>query len=248
MKKIDVEVCAFSLDDCITAQHAGATRVELCGGILEGGTTPSSGLINLVKEQVNIDVFVMIRPRGGDFLYSESEYLLMQAEILNAKKIGVKGIVLGLLKENGEVDFEKTNMLVELAYPMKVTFHRAIDMTPNPIEAMEKIIEAGCIRILTSGQKNKAMEGIEIIGMLVEKANSRIEIMAGSGVNDQNARFFIKKGVDALHLTGKSIRNSEMKYRKSDISMSSNSEISEYDIAFTDMNKIKAVVEIAKSR
>ena len=239
---IKVEVCAFSLESCLTAQSAGASRIELCSGLYEGGTTPSFGLISEVRKHIEIELSVMIRPRGGDFLYSQSEIKVMNADIEFAKKAGANGIVVGLLLENGMVDLHKTKEIVERASPMKVTFHRAIDVTPDPFEALESIIEAGCIRVLTSGQKNKAIDGLDTIGFLVQKAQNRIEIMAGAGLNIGNVDFFIQKGVNAVHLTGKVARQSAMTYRNSLVSMSDFDQIPEFDIIYTDFQKIRDLV------
>jgi copper homeostasis protein len=243
-KTIKVEVCAFTIESCKNAEKAGANRIELCGGLYEGGTTPSAGLIRFVKKQINLELFAMIRPRGGDFLYSESEINVMKEDIKMAKSLGADGIVLGILKKNGEVNLPATKEMVELAYPMKITFHRAIDVTPNPYEALETIIESGCARILTSGQQNKAIDGLKIIEELVIKSENRIEIMAGAAVNADNANYFLEKGVNALHLTGKSIRDSAMVYRKSNVSMSEIEGISEFDLVYSDVEKIRRVVEI----
>ena len=243
-----VEVCAYSLESCINAAKAGANRVELCAGLYEGGTTPSVGLISLVKSLVPIELFVMIRPRGGDFLYNTHELEVMRADILAAKNAKADGIVLGILQKNGTIDLQKTKEFVDLAFPMRVTFHRAIDVTPDPFEALESIIEAGCIRILTSGQKNKALDGLETIGKLVENARGRIEIMAGSGLNAQNVTQFLQKGVNAVHLTGKSLRESAMEYRKEGVSMCDLEGFSEFEIAFSDYLKIKDVVSLVQNR
>jgi copper homeostasis protein len=245
-KSIKVEVCSFSLESCQNAEIAGANRIELCAGLYEGGTTPSAGLISLVKKEVNIDLFVMIRPRGGDFLYSIQEKKVMKADIEMAKKLGADGIVLGILKKNGEVDLAATKEMVETAWPLKITFHRAIDVSVDPFEALEAIIESGCVRILTSGQQNKAIDGLNMIEALVKKAQNRIEIMAGSGINAVNAQSFLEKGVNALHLTGKAVRASEMAFRKSKVSMSELEGISEFDLTFSDVEKIKKIVEIVK--
>jgi copper homeostasis protein len=242
-KSIKIEVCAFSLESCLAAEKGGANRIELCGSMYEGGTTPSAGLIQIAKQRVNIEIHAMIRPRGGDFCYSDDEIAVMQADIRIAKELGCEGIVLGILHPNGEVNIAQTKALVTLAKPMQVTFHRAVDMTPDYLEALENIIETGCNRILTSGQKNTATEGIEAIESLVKQANGRIEIMAGSGVNADNARTLIHTGVNALHLTGKSIRDSEMVYRKEGIAMGGLSEVPEYEIVYSDSEKIQAVVE-----
>ena len=243
-KSIKIEVCAFSLESCLAAEKGGANRIELCGSMYEGGTTPSAGLIQVAKQQVSIEIHAMIRPRGGDFCYSENEISVMQADIRMAKELGCEGIVLGILQPNGEVNIAQTKALVDLAKPMQVTFHRAIDMTPDYLKALEDIIEAGCDRILTSGQKNTAMKGIEAIEKLVKQANNRIEIMAGSGLNASNVQTLIHTGVNALHLTGKSIRDSEMIYRKEGVTMGGLSEVPEYEIVYSDFKKIQAVAEV----
>lgn len=242
-KSLLVEVCAFSIESCVAAEKGGATRIELCGSMYEGGTTPSAGLIQLAKQRVNIEIHAMIRPRGGDFYYSDDEISVMQADIRMAKQCGCEGIVLGILQKDGRVNIAQTKSFVALAKPMQVTFHRAIDMTPDYLEALEDIIETGCDRILTSGQKNTAMEGIEAIENLVKQAKGRIEIMAGSGVNADNAQILLHTGVNALHLTGKSSRDSEMVYRKEGIALGGLSEVPEYEVAYSDFEKIRAVVE-----
>jgi copper homeostasis protein len=241
-----VEVCAFSLESCMAAELGGAKRIELCASLYEGGTTPSAGLIQLAKQRTSIEIHAMIRPRGGDFCYSDNEIVVMQEDIRMAKAFGCEGIVLGILQKDGKVNIAQTKAMVDLAKPLQVTFHRAIDMTPDYLEALENIIETGCNRILTSGQKNTAMEGIETIENLVIQANGRIEIMAGSGVNADNAQMLIHTGVDALHFTGKSVRDSEMVYRKEGIAMGGLSEVPEYEIVYSDVEKIRAVVSMAR--
>lgn len=242
-KSIKIEICAFSFESCLAAENSGANRIELCGSMYEGGTTPSAGLIQLVKQRINIEIHAMIRPRGGDFCYSEDEISVMQADILMAKELGCEGIVLGILQPNGQVNIAETKALVDLAKPMQVTFHRAIDMTSDYLKALEDIIETGCDRILTSGQKNTAIEGIKAIENLVKQAGGRIQIMAGSGVNANNAQMIIYAGVNALHLTGQSIRDSEMVYRKEGITMGGLPRVQEYKIIYSDFKKIRAVVE-----
>ena len=248
-----LEICCFSLESCETARDAGANRIELCSGMAEGGTTPSAGLIRLAVENMftNIHLYVMIRPRGGDFCYSENDFRVMRADIRTAKNLGAGGVVLGILNPDGSVDKERTTKLVKLAAPMDVTFHRAFDMTNDPIQALEDIIECGCERILTSGQKNTAIEGIDLIKTLVEKSNNRIEIMAGSGVNAQNAQQLLAIGVHALHMTGKGIQASKMTFRKPDVSMTTApmdiaSLLSEYELYEADFEKCKAVADILK--
>jgi copper homeostasis protein len=181
-----LEILAYTLDACDIAEKAGAGRIELCDNPAQGGTTPSLGTIRAAIRQAQIPVFPMIRPRGGDFLYSDTEYAAMQDDISACRQLGAAGIVLGLLKADGLIDADRTARLVELAYPMEVTFHRAFDHCMDPLEAMEQIIECGCSRILTSGQAPVAQEGIELIKSLVEKSGQRIIIMPGSGIRATN--------------------------------------------------------------
>ena len=238
-----VEVCCFSLESCLAAESGGANRIELCSSPYEGGTSPSAGLIQMVKQETSLEIHAMIRPRGGDFIYSENELSVMYSDIIVAKQLGCEGIVLGILQKDGKVNIPQTRAMVALAKPMQVTFHRAIDMTPDYLEALENIIETGCDRILTSGQKNTAFEGIEALKNVVTRANGRIEIMAGSGVNANNALTLAQTGINALHLTGRAMRDSEMVYRKEGIAMGGLSEIPEYGILYTDAEKIRAVLE-----
>lgn len=239
-----VEVCAYSFESCVAAEKAQANRIELCSSMFEGGTTPSAGLVKMVLQKVKIEVHVMIRPRGGDFCYTDDEIEVMKADILSMKALGCSGIVLGILQTDGKVNVLQTAELVNLAKPMQVTFHRAIDMTPDYFEALEAIIEAGCDRVLTSGQKNLAIEGIEQIIQLVEKAKKRIQIMVGSGINKNNALLLAQTGIDALHMTGKSTRDSEMKYRKEGIAMGGLPAVPEYEIAYSDSQKISEIVQL----
>jgi copper homeostasis protein len=238
-----IETCAFSLESCLIAQRAGANRIELCGGMFEGGTTPSAGLIQMATKAVQIPVYVMIRPRGGDFCYSETEFEVMKTDLNLAKTLGAKGLVFGILKPDGTIDIERNKALIELSKPLGVTFHRAFDMSRDPFEALESIIECGFERILTSGQKNTAIEGKELLKELIKKANNRIKIMAGSGVNIQNAHELWQTGIDAIHLTGKGIVNSKMTFRKPNVSMISAALSNEYEIYESDFNKIRAVIE-----
>ena len=237
-----IEVCTFSLAASLVAQQAGSSRIELCGGFSEGGTTPSAGLIQLVRQQLHIPIYVMIRPRGGDFLYNDTELAVMQADIDLAKQLGADGIVLGLLNADGSVDEERTARLVEQAKPLGVTFHRAFDMTYDPVEALEAVIRTGAERILTSGQQPTALAGLPLLTELVKQANGRIEIMAGAGVNPHNVEQLRTVGVDALHLSGKRIDESPMLFRQPKVTMAS-AALGEYDRVEADEAAIRAVVE-----
>lgn len=236
-----IEVCAYSFDSCLTAQRSGADRVELCGGMAEGGITPSAGLIRLARQHLTIRLYVMLRPRGGDFLYSDADVEVMRADIDLARSLGVDGLVLGLLNADGTVDEVRTRQLIQLAQPLPVTFHRAFDMTRDPVEALEAVIRTGAVRILTSGQQPTAEDGIPLLKQLVEQAAGRIEIMAGAGVNAQNAGPLWATGVNALHLSGSSRFDSLMQFRQPSVSMASVVP-GEYERIEASEDKIKAVV------
>lgn len=238
-----IEVCAYSLESCINAQAGGAGRIELCGGLGEGGTTPSAGLIELVRQHIDIDIFVMIRPRGGDFVYDIFEEEIMRKDIDLAKKLGANGVVLGILTSDGQVDVTRTKSLVEHAKPMKVTFHRAFDLTPDPVKALKAVIETGAERILTSGQKPTAVEGIALLEQLSKEAGDSIEIMAGAGVNHDNAAQLAAVGVHSLHLTAKAFRPGRQKYFPADISMAGGVP-DEHSVMYADLALVEAIVQV----
>ena len=179
--KIETELCAFSLEACRAAARAGVTRVELCASPNEGGTTPSAALIRRARQIPHLQLSVMIRPRGGDFLYTDDEFDLMLDEVDFARECGADCVVAGMLTPDGRVDEERTARLVDRCGSMQFTFHRAFDMTRDTAEALESLVRAGCYRVLTSGGRNTALEGIENIQSLVEASAGRIAIMAGSG-------------------------------------------------------------------
>ena len=238
-----IEVCAYSLESCLNAQSAGATRVELCGGLGEGGTTPSAGLISLVRENISIALYVMVRPRGGDFVYDEGELAVMYRDIDTARQLGADGVVLGVLLPDGQVDIPRTSALVKYAQPMGVTFHRAFDLTPDPMQALEDVIKTGAERILTSGQKPAAAQATELLTQLARQAEQRIEIMAGGGVAATNAQLLTTTGVHALHLTGKAFRPGRQTYFPDDISMAG--EIpDERSIMYSSAERIKEVISL----
>lgn len=248
MKNQKLEICVYSLESIQNAQNAGADRVELCAGYSEGGITPSYALIKMAKQITNIELFVMIRPRGGDFLYSDDEYQLMKEDISFAKSCGVDGVVLGILNPDGSIDIERTRSLVELAKPLKVTFHRAFDMCNDVSQALDDVISTGACRILTSGQQPNALQGKSTLEAMVKQAQGRIEIMAGAGVNRDNALTLLDTGVDAIHMSASSTRDSGMVYRNPTVSMSSTEGQSEYALVYSDPLKIKEVVEMMRNR
>lgn len=188
-----LEIIGFNIASCIAINASGADRIELCDNPHEGGTTPSAGFIKTARDKVSIDLFPIIRPRGGDFLYSDDEFQIMKRDIQLCKETGCDGVVLGLLKKDGSIDIDKTKVLVDFAYPMQVTFHRAFDHCNDPLNALEQLIDCGCKRILTSGQKPLAIEGAGLLAELVSAAAGRIIIMPGSGVRKDTIRLLAEK-------------------------------------------------------
>lgn len=184
--KYILETIAFSLRSCSLAQTAGANRIELCDNPGEGGTTPSYGFIKAARQVLTIDLFPIVRPRGGDFLYTEEEFEIMKADVQVCKDLGCDGVVFGLLNEDASIDKVRCKVLVQLAYPMSVTFHRAFDRVIDPSQALEDVIECGFERILTSGFYATAMDGIDNLKKLIQVADERIVIMPGSGVRATN--------------------------------------------------------------
>ncbi|HWB90671.1 MAG TPA: copper homeostasis protein CutC [Puia sp.] len=208
-----LEICAFNLDSALIAQQAGADRIEFCAGPAEGGTTPSAGAIRTAREKLRIALYPIIRPRGGDFLYSDEEFRSMIRDVEYCKQVGCNGVVLGILQADGSVDKARCARLVEVAYPLGVTFHRAFDWSSNPFEAMETIIGIGCERILTSGQRPTAPEGVELLDQLVREADERITIMPGSGVRAGNIAMLAEKtGASEFHTSARIFKASAMQY------------------------------------
>jgi copper homeostasis protein len=217
---MNLEICVDSVESAIAAERGGAHRVELCTDLLEGGITPSAGLIALVRKSISIGVFVMIRPRGGDFSYTDLEFEVMQEEIRQAQHFGADGIVLGLLDEQGHVDIPRTRQLVELAGSMQVTFHRAIDMTPDPLVALNEVIATGACRVLTSGGAPSAKAGAREIARMVEAAKGRAAIMAAGGVTaDSITSIAEHTGADEFHSSARTEFNSPALFRKKGMSM-----------------------------
>ena len=201
-----IEIATTDYTTTAQAVNGGADRIELCSALSEGGLTPSFGLIKQCREKFNLPIFPIIRPRGGDFLYGDSEFEIITKDVLLCKQLNCDGVVVGFLKKDGTVDQKKTELIVKLAYPMEVTFHRAFDRCKDPLIALEIIIEAGCQRILTSGQQIKAMDGIKLIKQLVVAADNRIIIMPGSGIKPDNIRT-IADATGAVEVHG-ALRNS----------------------------------------
>jgi copper homeostasis protein len=217
---MDLEVCIDSVESAIAAERGGARRVELCSDLLEGGITPGAGLIASVRRRISIDLFVMIRPRGGDFCYTDLEFEVMQEEIGHARHLGADGIVLGLLDQQGRVDVARTRQLVELARPLPVTFHRAIDMTPDLPAALEDVLATGASRILTSGGAPEVTRGIDAIARMVQAANERIAIMPGGGISPENLVTVAEStGATEFHSSVRTVFPSPVSFRKQGMAM-----------------------------
>lgn len=208
-----LEIAVFNIQSAIAAANAGADRIELCENPADGGTTPSYGYLNTAREKISIPVFPIIRARGGDFFYNDEEFAVMKKDVLLSKDLGFEGIVIGLLKKDATVDIEKTKRLVDLAYPLEVTFHRAFDRTKDALQSLEDIIDCGCQRILTSGQVPNAFDGKDLIKKLIEQADDRIIIMPGSGVRSNNIKELADyTGATELHSSSRKNISSEMEF------------------------------------
>jgi copper homeostasis protein len=241
--KFKLEICVDSVESAIIAQSSGANRVELCDNLMEGGTTPGYGTISSARNNLTIGLNVIIRPKGGDFLYSDLEFDIMRRDIECCGEIGVDGIVLGLLKPDGNIDTDRTARLIEIARPMSVTFHRAFDMCSDPIRGLEDVIASGADRLLTSGQKNKATEGSELIRQLIRKAGRRIIIMPGSGINKSNIEVIAKlTGAIEFHTTARRIVESEMIFRQQGVTMGGTPDTSEYSRKAADPVEIGNII------
>ncbi|WP_299335614.1 copper homeostasis protein CutC [uncultured Psychroserpens sp.] len=204
-----LEICANSFQSAKNAQDAGAHRIELCSELSVGGITPSYGLIKQVISELSIETFVLIRPRSGNFCYSESELEIIKKDIQICKNLGCHGIVSGVLNPDHTIDIEHTRELIELAKPLPFTFHRAFDIVPNPKQATEQLIDIGASRILTSGQQPKAIDGIHFLKDLKVQTENRITILVGSGVSSENAKLFKDVGFNEIHASASKLINSK---------------------------------------
>jgi len=244
-----LESCVNSAPSAIAAQSGGADRVELCENMLEGGCTPSAGTIRLARERLHIALFVMIRPRGADFIYDPDEFGIMKNDILTAKKFGADGVVFGILNPDGTIDRERMALLMELAYPMQVTCHRAFDMTRDPQEALNVLISLGISRVLTSGQSDSALLGAPLIRELINQSQNRIIIMPGHGIKENNlAEVIAATGAQEYHLYLPTQIPTRMEFIRNDVKMGS-PDLSEYSLTRIDPNRIRHAKQILlKSR
>lgn len=245
MDHLVIEVCIDSVESAIAAQAGGADRVELCGDLFSGGTTPSAGMIAIVRQSIKIGLMVMIRPRGGDFCYSSAEYEIMKHDIRVAKELRADGVVLGILHEGGMVDVDRARELVELARPMSVTFHRAFDMAVEPFQALEDVIATGADRLLTSGQEQTAYEGLELIAELVKQADGRIIVIPGGGISERNiAKIVAGSGVKECHTSARVSVPSRMTYRRPGVYMGGALRASEFNLSLADAGRIRILRRI----
>lgn len=243
-----LEICVDSVESARAAQSGGAQRIELCSSLVEGGVTPSSGLIGAVRDSLSIPVFVIMRPRGGDFFYSAQEFAVMKRDIAAAKTYAVDGVALGILRKDGQVDIERTRELVEQARPMEVTFHRAIDCAPNMEEALEQVMEAGVDRILTSGGVPTAMQGLGRLARIVKKAGSRMGVMVCGTVREHNiAEIAIKTGATEFHASLRKPSPSPVTYSHRMLSLGEGlDDFALYAVAAEDVRALRDALEAVK--
>ena len=246
MRKL--EICCYSIDSARLAEKSGAHRIELCDNYLEGGTTPSYATIKNTLSALNIPVNIILRPRGGDFLYSKSEYEIIKDDILKIKELGASGIVTGFLLPDGEIDISKTQEVIKLAGNMDVTFHRAFDMCRNPLKALEQLKEIGIARILTSGTNKSAFAGIEMLSDLVKKANNEISIMPGGGINENNLKEIISKtNAKEFHCSAKTFEQSQMQFKNENAYMGRDNNYDEFSKITVNTDSIKKMIKILKN-
>ncbi|MDY0290343.1 MAG: copper homeostasis protein CutC [Sphaerochaeta sp.] len=243
-----IEICLESIESVIAAEKGGADRVEFCADLFEGGTTPSLGAFKVARANSSITMSVMIRPRGGDFCYSDLEFAAMKEDITLFKEAGADCVVFGILTPDGEIDSKRNKELVELARPMEVTFHRAFDMTPNAERSLETLIGLGVDRVLTSGLEATVIEGLEVLVALVKQAGDRIIVMPGCGITERNFAFLDSKvKAKEYHVFVPGTTESKMTYRPDHIYMGGMLRQAEFAISHTDQNRVSTVTTIGAS-
>ena len=237
-----LEVCAGSPVSVNAAYEGGAERIELCSALGEGGVTPSAGVVSYAKKFEGLKVHCLIRPRGGDFLYTAADAAAMIEDVRLMRSLGADGVVIGALLPDGRVDVELCRRLVAEAGGMNVTFHRALDMCRDPFEALQTVISLGCSRILTSGLAPSTLQGAEMLSSLVEKAAGRIIIMPGGGVNRDNAREILDRtGATEIHASASSLQPSGMVFRRGEVNMGT-AGADEYSSRITDAEKVRGII------
>lgn len=242
-----LEASVDSVESALAAQAGGADRVELCEDLLEGGTTPSAGLIEVCRERLRIPLYVLIRPRGGDFVYSNVELEVMQRDIALARRVGAQGVVIGVLRPDGTVNVEHTRALLGVARPMSVTFHRAFDFTPDADASLDTLIALGLDRVLTSGQAPTAREGTRTLTRLVARSAGRIGILAAGSVNEENIIEIAQRtGVREVHVRATSLLESPASYRPRYLTLQKQPLPNEFDRAVTDPERIRRISGILR--
>ena len=240
-----LEACVDSVESALNAQAGGADRVELCDNLPEGGTTPSAGAIAVCCERLRIPVHILVRPRGGDFVYSDAELEVMRRDIAVAQQYRAAGVVFGILLPDGSVDASRTRALIAAARPLAVTFHRAFDFTPDPDQALDDLVGLGVDRLLTSGQAAKASEGTGILARLVRRAAGRIAIAAGGGLSEENVLQVVEQtGVPEVHVRATALLESPAAYRPTHLTLLKAPLPNEYDRAVTDPERVRRLVEL----
>lgn len=247
MRNYILEACVDSVESALAAQDGGATRLELCSNLIIGGTTPSPCLFEEIRELSGICTHILVRPRFGDFCYTDYEFRIIRREVRNFRKLGADGVVIGILRPDGRLDMERMKILMEEAEGMSVTLHRAFDVCVDPFETLEQAKELGINTILTSGQKNHCLEGKDTLKKLVECEEGRITIQVGSGVDAETIRQIQPyTKAHAFHMSGKQNLESAMVYRKEGVSMGIPS-ISEFEIIRTEKEKIRQACQVLES-
>ena len=240
-----IEICLESVESVIAAEKGGADRVEFCSDLFEGGTTPSLGAFKTARKHTTIAMMVMIRPRGGDFCYSDLEFETMREDIRLFKEAGADGVVFGILNPDGTIDTKRSKELIALSRPMQVTFHRAFDMTPNAEEALETLIAMGVDRVLTSGQEASVMEGLPLLKKLVDQGRERIIVMPGAGISERSFAYVHEMvGASEYHVFVPAPVESKMQYRPGHIYMGGLLRQPEFDIFHTDEQRVNTFVEM----
>jgi copper homeostasis protein len=240
------EIVVYNISSALAANAGGADRIELCDNPGEGGTTPSAGVVEAVRQHVNLDVFAMLRPRGGDFCYSSYEFHAIKRDLFQFQKLSIDGVVCGILLPDGTIDKKRCGELIAKARPLKVTCHRAFDMTRDPRQALEDCIEVGFDRILTSGQRPQAVDGLDLIRELIQQAAGRIAIMPGSGVNENTvAQIISKTGAQEIHFSAMASEPSKMVYKNPAIAGMGSEEGSEYLLRTVDPERVKRIKALA---
>jgi copper homeostasis protein len=242
-----MEVCVDNVESAINAFRGGAKRIELCSDLAEGGTTPSVGIVRVVKQLVKIPVHVMIRPRAGDFHYSDQEMDVMRTDIKILKENGADGFVFGILHRDGTVDRDRCQELIDLSRPLPVTFHRAIDVTPNILQSLEIVVALGCERVLTSGGEVNALEGTPMIRKMIEQTDGRLVIMPGGGITERNLRRILDEtGASEFHASARVPRDTAMSYVNSAVTLSAPGCSDLRHLRVTDRDRVRSMISIAR--